>query len=171
VALLVLVVADGLLLAGRALAAAQMHAARAPFARAQFSALLPTGFLATGSAYEPPSRFRCALLQYTSSHCEYCRDQVPLAGQLAATLGGMGCVLVVVAPSPAEMPLLPGSPHQQEVAFVRPAWLMSVPHLQFEPTTWIVGPRGRVVWYEAGEMTPRSLRQAVAEITKALNRR
>jgi hypothetical protein len=170
-ALLALVLADAALLAGRAWAAIQLHASRAPFSRALRQAPLPSGFLSDGGAYDPPAWFRCALVQYTSSHCEYCRDQIPVAGRLAATLGGKGCVLVVVAPSPVEMPLLAAVPHQDQIAFVRPGWLTTVPHLQFEPTTWILGPKGNVVWYQAGELTTHSLRQAVAEVTAALNRR
>lgn len=170
-ALLAVVLADAALLAGRARATTQLHAARAPFSRALRQVLLPSGFLVSGGVYVPPSRLRCALVQYTSSHCEYCRDQAPLAGRLAATLGGEGCVLVVVAPSPVEMPLLGATPHQDQIAFVRPEWLATVPHLQFEPTTWIVGPQGNVVWYQAGELTTHSLQEAMDEIAAALNRR
>ena len=79
-ALLALVLADSVLLAGRAWAAGQLPSARAPFARTPFSAPLPSGFLAVGTAYEPPARFRCALVQYTSSHCSTAAIRFPRRG-------------------------------------------------------------------------------------------
>lgn len=162
-----IVALDAALVAGKQLAARELYAALSPFARAAGQIPLPAGYLSDGARYHPPQAFKCALLEYTSTECEYCRAGAPAAAELVQKAQARGCTTILISPAPSELPVrMP--PGQLALAYVAPKWLSLAPHLQLEPTTVLLAPGGRIAWYRTGELTARSVRQALARLRSAL---
>ncbi|MGH9487204.1 MAG: hypothetical protein ACRD04_06385 [Terriglobales bacterium] len=169
VALLIALCADAGLVVVRAHAAALLRSASSPFAAVGEPVIpLPSGSLADGAAFAPQPGARCTLLEYRSSQCEYCLSERPVAIALARNLAHAGCALITLSPSLPELPLLVPRPRQREIVFVRPGWLEALPRLQLEPTTIVVGPGGRVLWYSIGALTPTYARAAERRLASAL---
>ncbi|MGH9472302.1 MAG: hypothetical protein ACRD1M_06130 [Terriglobales bacterium] len=165
--LVAILVCDTALLLVRAHAQRELRIARSPFAASTRALPLPSGFRLDGSSYESPEKFNCALLQFTSTHCQYCAAQRTVASLLSAQLAGMGCVEITMAPAWGEMPISGRGRGQIELAFVRPGWLKFAPQLQLEPTTIVLGNGGKILWYEVGEMNGADAKIAVAKLNAA----
>lgn len=159
------IAAAGLVL--RAGAQHRLHSARMPFNADPSAVSPPAGFLASGKPFGLPQQFRCALLQYSSTHCQFCASGRPLAVELASAMAALGCSVVAIAPSLAEFPrpFVAGEP---ELAFVRPGWLGAAPRLRFEPTSVLLGSNGKLLWYRVGSLNAKAVREAISRARSGL---
>lgn len=96
IGLVLLLCFDAALLLGRRRAQSALDSLRSPFPARSRAAALPQGFLPDGTAYTPPSKYKCALLSYSAEHCQYCTARIPLqvqpggaAAQVAAVEAGV----------------------------------------------------------------------------------
>lgn len=161
-------IADVVVLLGAARARRRYLFERGPI-RAGVTAMgLPRGFLIGNEPYEPPARFRCALLQYTSVWCPSCDANWQRAAALSLRLTRMGCLSIRLAPSGAELPLRQAQPREVDLEAISPAWLENLPRLELEPTTIALGPGGRILWYSVGELSRTDVASAVAKVRAAL---
>jgi hypothetical protein len=167
VILFAIVALDVVLVAGRWAAGHELYGVLSPFSRTRGQIPLPVGYLSDGARYRPPQTFKCALLEYTSTECEYCRAGAPAAAKLEHEAGARGCTTLVISPAPNELPARM-QPGQVALAYVAPQWLSLAPHLQLEPTTVLLAPGGKIAWYRTGELTARSVVQALARLRSAL---
>ncbi|TAN24041.1 MAG: hypothetical protein EPN33_04275 [Acidobacteria bacterium] len=145
------------------------HFESGPFRSGVRAITLPSGFLADGTLYRPPSDRRCALLQYTSTLCPDCDLNWIVASRLSDQLQSLGCEAIRLAPSPEQLPLRQAQLHEIEIGWVRPSWLEKLPRLEMEPTAIALGPDGRIVWYTVGELSRGDVQAAIAKVRHALH--
>lgn len=152
--------ADAGLAVGGARARAAAARARSPFQRGEVAVALPQGYLFDTSPYRPPVRYPCALIQYTTIFCPYCNDNWQAETGLARRAAAAGCVVIMLAPSPDQLPTKRAHTGAAAVALVRPAWLEQFPRLELEPTTILLGPGGRILWHQEGVLSPADIAAA-----------
>lgn len=142
----------------------QIEASAVSVLRDSSGATLPAlvGFSLTAESVRPDAS-SCEVVRYSSAGCKACRaDDQGTWGDLGRRFEAAGCTVYIVLPTLRDSYLygLTEPPGAKQVAYVDMEWAKRF-RLTFAPTTMLIS-KGRLAWYQEGELAPQDLGPALA---------